>query len=120
MDKKFAKLCCLITIVIVGSCFFVVNKTIDFPMLFYSLKIIVPAGIVAYFCGLYMGKTLSASKVDTDILNLEVQQQFVDDLLLSPDEVLNRNSFGLQSVEQVAPAESENDTEQSINEAENG
>ena len=91
MDKKLALLCCLFTILIVGSCVFFTNKTIDFPTILQALKIVTPAAIIAYFCGLYMGRTLLAAKVETNILNSEVQQQFVDDLLLTPDEVLNTN-----------------------------
>ena len=90
MEKKLALLCCLLTIIIVGSCVFAVNKTIDFPTIFHALKVVIPAAIVAYICGLYMGKTLLRAQVDTEIINAEIQQQFVDDILLSPDEVLNR------------------------------
>lgn len=114
MEKKLSLLCCLITIIIVGSCVFISNNTIDFPTILHSLQIICPAALIAYICGFYMGKTLSNSKVDTDILNAEVQQQFVDDLLLSPDEVLNLNYQHTQPEK-----ETDNKSEQQSNEQEN-
>ena len=116
MEKKLALLCCLFTILIVGSCSFIVNKTIDFPTILLALKFTVPAAIVAYFCGLYMGKTLSKAKVDTEILNTEVQQQFVDDLLLSPDEVLNRTTYSEMLVQEEIPSEENSQEEIEIKE----
>ena len=89
MDKKLALLCCLLTFLIVGCCVFASSKIIDFSTILRALKIVTPATIIAYFGGLYMGKTLLKAKVETNIINSEVQQQFVDDLLLTPDEVLN-------------------------------
>ncbi len=93
MDKKLAMLLCLITIIVVGSLVFVSNQTIDFPTIFWALKITVPAGIVAYIGGFLLGKTLEKSKGDTRFLNTEAQQQFIDDLMLSPEQVLNSAPF---------------------------
>ncbi len=93
MNTKLAKLFCLLTVVIVGSLVFISNKTIDFPTIFWALKITVPAGIVAYICGFYLGKTLDQSKGDTKLLNTGAQKQFVDDLLLTPEEVLTSAPF---------------------------
>lgn len=99
MDKKLALLCCLLTFIIVGVSVFATCKAIDYPTILHAAKIVIPATICAYICGLYMGKTLANSKADTNILNLEAQQQFIDDLLLSPDEVLNRNTVNIHTEE---------------------
>ena len=93
MDKKLAKLFGLLTVVIVGSLVFINNPTIDFPTIFWALKITVPAGFVAGVCGFYLGKTLEQSKGDTKFLNTNAKKQFVDDLLLSPEEVLTSAPF---------------------------
>ena len=93
MDKKLSKLFCLLTVVIVGSLVFINNQTIDFPTIFLALKITVPAGIIAYVCGFYLGKTLEQSKCDTKLLNINAQKQFVDDLLLKPEDVLTSSAF---------------------------
>jgi len=112
MDKKLALLCCLLTFLIVGCCIFASSKIIDFPTILRALKIVTPAAIIAYFCGLYMGKTLLKAKVETNIINSEVQQQFVDDLLLTPDEVLNITAEKqIEQIEEETPEEANKDEE---------
>ena len=93
MDKKLAKLFGLLTVVIVGSLVFINNPTIDFPTIFWALKVTIPAGFVASVCGFYLGRTLEQSKGDTKFLNTNAKKQFVDDLLLSPEEVLTSTPF---------------------------
>ena len=84
MDKKVALLFCVTTVFIISSVVFVVNQRIDFPTLFFAAKIVIPAGFVAYFLGFFIGKTIEKSKG---------QQQYVDDLLLMPEQVLNSSPF---------------------------
>ena len=93
MDKKLSRLFCLLTVVIVGSLVFINNLTIDFPTIFLALKLTVPAGFIAYVCGFYLGKTLEQSKGDTKLFNVNSQKQFVDDLLLRPEDVLTSSAF---------------------------
>lgn len=112
MDKKLALLCCLLTFLIVGCCVFASSKIIDFSTILRALKIVTPATIIAYFGGLYMGKTLLKAKVETNIINSEVQQQFVDDLLLTPDEVLNITAEKqIEQIEEETPEEANKDEE---------
>ena len=57
------------------------------------------------------GKPLQIySMVETNIINSEVQQQFVDDLLLPPDEVLNITAE--KQIEQIEPNEQVEQSEQ--------
>lgn len=93
MDKKTGLLFCVITIFIIGCVVFVVNQRIDFPTLFFAAKMAIPAGVVAYFLGFFIGRTVEKSTGVTDLINVEAQQQYVDDLLLKPEQVLNSSPF---------------------------
>lgn len=93
MEKKLALILCLITMMLVGFIVFVVNRTIDFPTLFFALKIMLPAGLLMYVAGLFLGKIVMKSKGDTELLNSVEHQQFIDDLLLNPQQVLSNSSF---------------------------
>ena len=89
MCKKLALIFCLITILIIGCLVFTFSQTIDFNTLIYCIKLVVPAGFVAYWGGYYLGKILQTAKAETNIIASATQKQFVDDLLLTPDQVLN-------------------------------
>ncbi|MCQ2957344.1 MAG: hypothetical protein MJ180_00410 [Candidatus Gastranaerophilales bacterium] len=78
MCKKLALIFCLLTVFIIGCLVFLFAKTIDFQTIFYCLKLTIPAGTIAYFGGF-----------ETSLIATKTQKQFVDDLLLSPDQVLN-------------------------------
>ena len=115
MDKKVALLFCVTTVFIISCVVFVVNQRIDFPTLFFAAKIVIPAGFVAYFLGFFIGKTIEKSKGVTDLINAEVQQQYVDDLLLMPEQVLNSSPFI-----PVRASEEESVSENEVPNVENG
>ena len=89
MCTKLALIFCLITIFVIGVLVFVFAQEIDFTTIFYCLKLVIPAGFVAYFGGYYLGKILQTAKAETNIIASSTQKQFVDDLLLKPEQVLN-------------------------------
>lgn len=93
MRKKIPILFCLITITIVGTLVFIFNKTIDYPTLFLAFKLMLPSGLIAYICGYYMDMILKTAKVETTLLVNDSQNQFVDDLLISPSQVLYGDDF---------------------------
>jgi len=80
---------------IVGTLVFVFCKSVDYTTIFHSLKLAVPAGIVAYFGSYYLENILKTSKTETSILVTDTQKKFIDDLLLTPEQVLNQSRINI-------------------------
>lgn len=89
MNKKLAILFAIITGLLVGTLVLFFNRTIDFPTILLALKLVIPSSIIAFVCGYFMEKILKTAKVETTVISNEAQKQFVDDLLISPSQVLN-------------------------------
>ena len=101
MNNRLAMVLCLITVFVVGVSVFFYNKTIDYMTIFHALKIIIPAGIVAYLCGYFLEKILTSSTSDTFTINKTAQRKYVDDLLLTPEQVLMLSNLRSYSVDEV-------------------
>ena len=115
MNNRLAMILCLITVFVVGVSVFFYHKTIDYMTIFHALKIIIPAGIVAYLCGYFLEKILTSSTSDTFTINKTAQRKYVDDLLLMPEQVLNSSPFI-----PVRASEEESVSENEVPNVENG
>ena len=99
MYSRLAMVLCLLTIFVVGTLVFFHNQTIDFQTILHAFKVIMPAAAVAYFCGYFIERILKSSTADTVIVNKKAQRKFVDDLLLTPEQVLTLSKLRNYSVE---------------------
>jgi len=88
MQNKFATILCLITVLVTGVTVFFYNQSIDFMTILHAAKVVIPAGAVAYFGGYFLDRILRSATSDSVVVNKTAQRKYVDDLLLTPEQVL--------------------------------
>ncbi len=92
MAAKWSCVLSLVTFLIVGGLVFFFDGTMAYSTIWRALTLAVPASFVAFVCGFYLGKILSNSRIGSDFLIGSTQKTFVEDLLLTPDELRGNES----------------------------
>jgi len=92
MAAKWSYVLSLVTFLVVGGLVFFFDGTMAYSSIWRALTLAVPASFIAFVCGYYLGKILSTSRIDAELLAGSTQKRFVEDLLLTPDELRGNES----------------------------
>ena len=102
MSRKIAALFIALTALIVSSFVFILNWDISVSTLILAFQIILPASLVMGFLGFLVGRVLESSKTD-DVVIFEnnARQSYVDDILVSPKDLVKTSEIDYTEEESV-------------------
>jgi len=102
LSRKIAALFIALTALIVSSFVFILNWDISVSTLILAFQIILPASLVMGFLGFLVGRVLESSKTD-DVVIFEnnARQSYVDDILVSPKDLVKTSEIDYTEEESV-------------------